>query len=84
MALLFSARYPYLVLQAFGQKLAISAMIGENLKLEKALITETNLQQNQTDRDYQLWQVSKTFRLQEKPQNIVAIHCPSSAQNRRF
>ena len=33
-------------------------MIGENLKLEKALITETNLQQNQTDRDYQLWQVS--------------------------
>jgi len=36
-------------------------MIGENLELEKALITETNLQQNQTDHDYQLWQVvSKT------------------------
>jgi len=35
-------------------------MIGENLKLEKVSITETNLQQNQTDRDYQLWQEMET------------------------
>ncbi len=33
-------------------------MISENLEPEKSLITETNLQQNQTDRDYQLWQVA--------------------------
>ena len=39
----------------------LSAMIGENLKLEKALITKTNLQQNQVDRDCQLWQVVESF-----------------------
>jgi len=33
-------------------------MIGENFELEKPLITKTKLQQNQVDRDYQLWQVS--------------------------
>jgi hypothetical protein len=37
----------------------LSAMSGENLKLEKALITETNVQQNQVDRDYQ-WQAKTT------------------------
>ncbi len=34
-------------------------MIGENLEPEKPLITKTNLQQNQTDRDYHLWQVAE-------------------------
>jgi len=36
-------------------------MIGENLKLEKALITETNLQQNQIDSDNKLWQETTSF-----------------------
>jgi hypothetical protein len=39
-------------------KVFISAINGENLEAEKALITTSNLQWNHVDRRCQLWQVS--------------------------
>jgi len=54
-------------------------MIAKNFEFKKPLITETNLHQNQTDRDYQLWQETFNFCVREP----TAICCASRFEERR-